>query len=50
MARKNDMAFTVRNKVLVISEHQSTLNANMPLRDVSYYGRTREKLIEPKAL
>lgn len=50
MARKNDMAFTVRNKVLVISEHQSTLNANMPLRDVIYYGRTMEKLIEPKAL
>lgn len=50
MARKNDMAFTVRKKVLVISEHQSTVNANMPLRDAIYYGRTMEKLIEPKAL
>lgn len=50
MARKNDMAFTVRNRVLVISEHQSTVNANMPLRDVIYYGRTLEKLVEPKAL
>ena len=50
MARKNDMAFTVNNKVLVISEHQSTLNANMPLRDAIYYGRTMEKLIEPRAL
>lgn len=50
VARKNDMAFTVKNKVLVISEHQSTLNSNMPLRDVIYYGRTMEKLIEPRAL
>ena len=50
MARKNDMAFTVKNKVLVISEHQSTVNANMPLRDAIYYGRTMEKLIEPRAL
>ena len=50
MARKNDMAFTVKQKVLVISEHQSTLNANMPLRDAIYYGRTMEKLVEPKLL
>lgn len=50
LARKNDMAFTVKNRVLVISEHQSTLNANMPLRDAIYYGRTMEKLIPPKSL
>lgn len=34
MARKNDMAFTVKRKVLVIGEHQSTLNWNMPLRNL----------------
>ena len=50
LARKNDMAFTVRNRVLVISEHQSSLNANMPLRDVIYFSRTLEKLVEPRAL
>lgn len=50
MVRKNDMAFTVKNKILIISEHQSTLNANMPLRDAIYFGRTLEKLIEPKSL
>lgn len=50
MARKNDMAFSVNNKVLVISEHQSTINDNMPLRDAIYYGRTMEKMIEPRAL
>lgn len=50
VARKNDMAFTARNKVLVISEHQSTINWDMPLRSVIYYGRIMEKLVEPKAL
>lgn len=50
MTRKNDLAFTIRNKVLVISEHQSTINLNMPLRDSIYYGRTMEKLIEPRSL
>ncbi len=50
MARKNDMAFSVKRRVLVISEHQSTLCLNMPLRNAIYYGRTMEKLIEPKAL
>lgn len=50
VARKNDMAFTVKNKVLVISEHQSTLNRNMPLRSIIYYGRTMERLIEAKGL
>lgn len=50
VARKNDMAFTVKNKVLVISEHQSTINWNMPLRSIIYYGRTMEKLIDPKGL
>lgn len=50
VARKNDMAFTVRNRVLVISEHQSTVNLNMPFRDVIYYGRTMEKLIDSRSL
>lgn len=50
VARKNDLAFTVKNRVLVISEHQSTINRNMPLRNILYYGRTMEKLISPKTL
>lgn len=50
MARKNDLAFTVKKRVLVISEHQSTVNANMPLRDIIYLGRTFEKLIESRFL
>ena len=50
IARKNDMAFTVKNRVLVISEHQSTINENMPLRDLIYLGRTLEKLLNKKSL
>ena len=46
IARKNDLAFTVKNRVLVISEHQSTINENMPLRDLLYLGRTLEKLLD----
>lgn len=45
MARRNDLAFTVKRKVLVIGEHQSTINKNMPIRSAIYYGRTMEKLI-----
>ena len=50
VARKNDLAFTAKGKVLVISEHQSTINPNMPLRSAIYYGRTMEKLIDPRAI
>ena len=46
LARKNDLAFTVKNRVLVISEHQSTVNNNMPLRDIIYYGRTMERVLK----
>lgn len=48
MVRKNDMAFTVGKKILVIGEHQSTVNANMPLRSAIYYGRTMERLVPSK--
>lgn len=50
IARKNDIAFTVKNRVLVISEHQSTVNENMPVRDLLYLGRTLEKLLDRKTI
>ncbi len=50
VARKNDLAFTVKNRVLVISEHQSTINENMPLRDLLYLGRTLEKLLDERTI
>jgi len=50
LARKNDLAFTAKKKVLVIGEHQSTLNLNMPLRSAIYYGRTMERLVPQKEI
>lgn len=50
LARKNDLAFTAQNRVLVIAEHQSTVNQNMPLRSAIYFGRTAEKLVPPEAI
>ena len=29
---KNDISFGVEDKVIVLGEHQSTINANMPLK------------------
>lgn len=46
MARKNDLAFTAKQKILVIGEHQSTVNFNMPIRSAIYYGRTMEKIMK----
>lgn len=48
MARRNDLAFTVKQKVLVVGEHQSTVNFNMPIRSAIYYGRTMERMIPPR--
>lgn len=50
VAKKNDLAFTVGGRILVISEHQSTINRNMPLRSILYYRRTMDKLIDSKQL
>lgn len=42
---KNDVAFTVGNRKIVLSEHQSTVNPNMPLRDLLYIAREYEKIV-----
>ena len=43
---KNDLAFRVRKKrVIVLTEHQSTLNENMPLRFLMYLGRTYNQMM-----
>ena len=54
--KKNDISFTIADKVVVLIEHQSTINRNMPFRLLMYiadlYKKTageediyREKLI-----
>ena len=50
LARKNDLGFIVKGRMLVISEHQSTVNENIPLRSVLYYVRTMEKLLQDRNL
>lgn len=45
MGLKNDVSFNVGNRVLVFSEHQSTINGNMPLRDLMYVAKTYEEII-----
>ena len=48
MKLKNDVSFNINNRVIVFSEHQSTLNGNMPLRNLLYVARAYEKMIPAK--
>ena len=43
--RRNDIAFVVEGKLVILIEHQSTINENMPLRLLIYLARVYEKLI-----
>ena len=48
---KNDLAFRVRKKrVIVLTEHQSTLNENMPLRFLIYVTKEYQMLIRNQTL
>ncbi len=40
----NDIARLVDNKIIILAEHQSTINNNMPLRCLQYIGRIYEQL------
>ena len=44
--RKNDVAFTMNGRFVVLVEHQSTINENMPLRFLIYIARLYEKIID----
>ena len=44
--RKNDIAFTMNGRFLILLEHQSTINENMPLRFLIYVARLYEKIID----
>lgn len=43
---KNDLAFIIGNKFVVLVEHQSTINENMPIRMLIYLAREYEKIIK----
>ena len=42
---KNDVAFTVNEQKIILTEHQSTVNPNLPIRDLMYVAREYEKLL-----
>ena len=46
----NDLSFVLDDQVVVLIEHQSTINENMPLRLYMYSARVYEKIIKQKAL
>ena len=46
MGRYNDISFEVGGKLVVLIEHQSTVNKNMALRLLMYIGRVYEKIID----
>ena len=44
----NDVSFTVDNRMVVLIEHQSSINPNMPLRLLLYIARVYEKIMDRK--
>jgi hypothetical protein len=50
MARKNDISFEIGGKLVVLIEHQSTINPNMALRLLLYAGRVYEKIIDDRMI
>ena len=45
MSFVNDVSMLIDNKIVVLIEHQSTINPNMPLRFLEYITRIYEKLL-----
>jgi hypothetical protein len=46
MEFNNDISFEIDGKLVVLIEHQSTINPNMALRLLMYIGRVYEKIVE----
>ncbi|MDR3109922.1 MAG: Rpn family recombination-promoting nuclease/putative transposase [Planctomycetaceae bacterium] len=46
----NDLAFIVDSHLVVLIEHQSTINKNIPLRFLLYVAREYEKIIDNKVI
>ncbi|SEF79390.1 conserved hypothetical protein (putative transposase or invertase) [Eubacterium ruminantium] len=45
-AFKNDVSFLVGDIILILAEHQSTINPNMPFRALLYISRLLEKFVK----
>jgi len=48
MDRINDISFEIDGKLVVLLEHQSTVNPNLPLRMLLYIARLYEKIVSEK--
>lgn len=48
--RINDVSFSINGKIVVLMEHQSTINQNMPLRMLLYAARVYEKILDARNL
>ena len=46
----NDISFTIGKKLVVLVEHQSSINPNMALRLLLYFSRVLEKMIKYSTL
>jgi hypothetical protein len=46
----NDLSFILDNRLVVLLEHQSTINPNMPLRLLLYIARVYEKIMDMKKI
>jgi len=46
--RQNDISFTIAGKIVVLIEHQSSINENLPIRLLLYISRVYEKIIDVK--
>ena len=49
-SQKNDISFLAQNRYMVLSEHQSSVNENMPLRMLLYVAMLYYKQVRRKAL
>ncbi|MDO4546405.1 MAG: Rpn family recombination-promoting nuclease/putative transposase [Bacillota bacterium] len=47
---KNDLAFIIDGKLIILIEHQSTINPNMPVRMFVYLAKQYEELVFSKGI
>jgi len=50
MKQINDISFSIDNRLVVLIEHQSTINFNVPVRLLMYVGRVYEQMLDRKKL
>jgi len=46
--QRNDISFLINNRLIVLIEHQSTINNNMPLRFMMYSAKLYQGMIDPE--